>query len=221
MTLRLAIGCSSYLFAEGLKRLLEDERDIHIIGLFNDGPNSSSSLADILKLKPDIILADFSADFNILLSLPEDFFAGNSLKILLIGNSSLRFVSDKQLKDLILKGVVGILPQSADAGLLKKALKAVFLGELWIDRNTLMKLINCMKQPEKNIGLAKREKEIVSHICQGFRNKEIAQKLEISEQTVKSHCNRIYKKLGVSDRLQLALFSYRIWPDCTRVVKRN
>ena len=221
MVLRLAIGCSNYLFAEGLKGLLEGERGIDIIGLFTGGMNSESNLAEILKLKPDIILADFSSDFNILFSLPEDFFTGNHLKILLIGNSSLRFVSDRQLKELILKGVVGILPQSADADLLKKALKAVFLGELWIDRNTLMKLINCMKQPEKNIGLAKREKEIVSHICQGFRNKEIAQKLEISEQTVKSHCNRIYKKLGVSDRLQLALFSYKIWPDCTMVTKRN
>ena len=48
------------------------------------------------------------------------------------------------------------------------------------------------------------------------RDKEIAQKLQISEQTVKSHCNRIYKKIGVSDRLQLALHSHRILPEDTR-----
>lgn len=64
-----------------------------------------------------------------------------------------------------------------------------------------------MRHHEKNTSLAKREKEIIFHICQGFRNKEIAQKLQISEQTVKSHCNRIYRKLGVTDRLQLALLS--------------
>jgi DNA-binding NarL/FixJ family response regulator len=71
----------------------------------------------------------------------------------------------------------------------------------------------CMKQSAPNVRLAHREKEIISHICQGYKNKEIAQKLHISEQTVKSHCNRIYKKLGVADRLQLALHSHNILPD--------
>ena len=213
MPLKLAIGCSNHLFSEGLKKLLEDERDIHIIGIFNGGKGGAQDINDILKLRPDVILADFTADFNILSRLPEDAIAGNQLRVLLIGDRSLRLVSDRQLKDLILKGVVGILPPSADADLLKKALKAVFSGELWIDRNTLMKILACLKQPEKTVGLAKREREIVSHICQGYRNKEIAQKLNISEQTVKSHCTRIYRKLGVSDRLQLALYSYKIWPD--------
>jgi DNA-binding NarL/FixJ family response regulator len=65
---------------------------------------------------------------------------------------------------------------------------------------------------EKKIDLSKKEKEIVSLICHGCRNKEIAQRLDISEQTVKSHCNRIYKKVGVSDRLQLALYTHKLWP---------
>jgi DNA-binding NarL/FixJ family response regulator len=135
------------------------------------------------------------------------------LKIILIGDRTLRFIADKQLKELVLRGVVGILPPSADSELLRKALKAVSSGELWLDRHTLMKILTSMRHQEKGISLARREKEIVFHICQGYRNKEIAQKLSISEQTVKSHCNRIYKKLGVSDRLQLALYSYKIWPD--------
>jgi DNA-binding NarL/FixJ family response regulator len=138
--------------------------------------------------------------------------SANKLKIILIGDRSLRYVADKQLKELVLKGVVGILPPSADSELLKKALQAVFSGELWLDRHTLMKILASMKQQDQNTGLAKREREIVFHICQGYRNKEIARKLHISEQTVKSHCHRIYKKLGVSDRLQLALYSYKIWP---------
>ena len=212
MLLKLAIGCSNQLFSEGLKKLIEDERNIQIIGIFNGGKGNAQDINDVLRLRPDVILADFTADFNILSRLPEEMVAGNQLKVLLIGDRSLRLVSDRQMKDLILKGVVGILPPSADADLLKKALKAVVLGELWIDRATLMKILNCLKQPEKIVGLAKREREIVSHICQGYRNKEIAQKLNISEQTVKSHCTRIYRKLGVSDRLQLALYSYKIWP---------
>jgi DNA-binding NarL/FixJ family response regulator len=212
MALRLAIGCNNYIFCEGLKGLLKDERNIDIIGIFGDGSGSLPDLKEILKLEPDVILADYSADFNILLGLPEDALTKKKLKIILIGDSTLRHIADKQLKDLVLKGVVGILPPSADSELLKKALQAVFSGELWLDRNTLMKILASMKQQEQNTSLAKREKEIVFHICQGYRNKEIARKLEISEQTVKSHCHRIYKKLGVSDRLQLALYSNKIWP---------
>jgi DNA-binding NarL/FixJ family response regulator len=210
MPLKLAIGCSNYIFSEGLKRLLEDERDMEIVGIFNGSKSSPFSLQQILDLNPDIIISDFTVDYNILISHSENFLNDNRLKILLIGDRSMRFIADRQLKDLISKGVVGILPPSADSDLLKKALKAVLAGELWLDRSTLVKLLSAFKNTEKTVNLAKREREIVLHICQGYRNKEIAQKLNISEQTVKSHCNRIYKKIGVSDRLQLALYSFRI-----------
>ncbi len=212
MALRLAIGCNNYIFCEGLKKLLEDEKDIEIVGFFNGDSNFMPDLKEILKLNPDVILADYGTDFNSLLGLPEGSLAANKLKIILIGDRTLRYIADKQLKELVLKGVVGILPPSADSELLKKALQAVFSGELWLDRHTLMKILASMRQQEQNTTLANREKEIVFHICQGYRNKEIARKLRISEQTVKSHCHRIYKKLGVSDRLQLALYSCKIWP---------
>ena len=205
--IKIAIGCTNHLFGEGLKSLLESDRDTNVIGIFEDGPNELTNLKAILKLNPDIILSTLTCDFNIIADLPEDFLSGKQLKILFISDRSLRFIADKQLKDLISKGVVGILPPSADADLLRKAIKAVIVGELWLDRNTLLKIMSAMRHPDKNTSLAKREKEIIFHICQGFRNKEIAQKLQISEQTVKSHCNRIYRKLGVSDRLQLALLS--------------
>jgi DNA-binding NarL/FixJ family response regulator len=210
MPIRLAICCSNRLYAEGLKTLLEDESGIEITGICNG--SSMTGLEEVLQYKPDVILADFSNDFNIFLNLPDINSKDTKLRILLIGDRTMRLVADKHLKELIAKGVVGILPPSADSDLLKKALKAVSLGEVWLDRATLMKILVSMKQQEKNVALGRREREIMVHICQGFRNKEIAQKLNISEQTVKSHCNRLYKKLGVSDRLQLALYSYKLLP---------
>jgi len=216
MPLRLAIACSNNIYGEGLKSLLDNERDFHVIGTFNGDAGFVSDFQSVLNLRPDVLISDYSPDFNILMNLPGDILTDRHLKIVLIGDRTLRLIASKQLKDLVLKGVVGILPPSADSELLKKALKAVFSGELWLDRTTLVKLISSMKNQEKNASLAKREKEIVFHICQGFRNKEIADKLHISEQTVKSHCNRIYRKLGVSDRLQLALYSYKIWPFNTK-----
>ena len=92
-----------------------------------------------------------------------------------------------------------------------QAIKVVHSGELWLDRKMLKGVIHQMNPSEKKVSLTKKEKEIVSLICEGLRNKEIAQKLNISEQTVKSHCNRIFKKVGVSDRLQLALYTHKVW----------
>jgi DNA-binding NarL/FixJ family response regulator len=215
--MKIAIGCCNYIFGEGLKKLIEDDRDIEVVGVFNGGSVSFPDIKEILKLNPDIILMDFNANVNIPLCLPEDILSTGRLKILLIGDRSIGFLAERELKDLVNKGVVGILPPGADSNLLKKALKAVFSGELWLDRTSLMKLFSSMQEPDKNVALAKRENEIVSHICQGYRNKEIARKLNISEQTVKSHCNRIYKKLGVTDRLQLALYSYKIRTLSTKV----
>lgn len=214
MALKICIDCCNRLFAEAIATLLKGERDIEIVGTFNSDADLAKNLKEVLKQNPDLIISDFSTfagDITSFLALSDSFIADDRLRILLIGDSALRFVADHQLKDLIIRGVVGILPPSADSDLLKKALRAVCDGELWLDRLTLMKLLSHIKRSHSQANLAKREKEIMAHICQGYRNKEIAQKLKISEQTVKSHCNRIYKKLGVSDRLQLALYSYRIF----------
>jgi DNA-binding NarL/FixJ family response regulator len=205
MPIKVAIGCYSYLFGEGLKRLLEDEREIDVVGIFNEG----TDFREIIKIKPDVALLDF----NIFRDLPEDFANDTQVKILIIGNKTLYSVSDRRIADLVSKGVAGILPPGADSYLLKKAIKAISSGELWLDRKTMRNILSYESFSKREVKLTEAEKEIVSLICQGYRNKEIAQKLHVSEQTVKSHCNRIYKKVGVSDRLQLAIYVYKLWPD--------
>jgi DNA-binding NarL/FixJ family response regulator len=215
MGLKIAIGCCNRLFSEAIACLMEGEQDIEIINVFYGNSNLANNLQHVLKSDLDVIISDFSTfngNVNILNALYEDFDPDNKLKILLIGDRALRLIADHHLTELIKRGVVGILPTSADSTILKKAVRAVSSGELWVDKETLVKILSSIKNPEKHRYLAKREREIVLHICQGYRNKEIAQKLKISEQTVKSYCHRIYKKVGVSDRLQLVLHSYSIMP---------
>jgi len=206
MPIKIAIGCQSYLFGEGLKRLLKEEKGIKVVGIFDEG----TDLKEVAKIRPDVVILDF----NIFRSLPEDFGIDIKIKILLIGDRTLYSVSDKRIADLVSKGVVGFLPPSADSFLLKKAIKAVSSGELWLDRKTMSNLLSSdTLSKREEVRLTESEKEIVSLICQGYRNKEVAQKLDISEKTVKSHCNRIFKKVGVTDRLQLALYVYNVRPD--------
>ena len=204
MAIRIAIGCQSYLLGEALKELFKGDRDFNIVGIFDEG----ADIREIRKINPDIVVADFKT-FR---AFPADYQSDKRLKILLIGDKSWFSEVDKQIPELIMRGVFGILPPEADSTLMKKALKVVEEGELWLDRKLLQNVISHMGPAEKKIHLTKKEKEIVSLICHGYRNKEIAQRMGITEQTVKSHCNRIFKKVGVTDRLQLALYTQKMWP---------
>lgn len=205
MKIRIAIGCHSYLLGEGIKRLFRQEEEVEVIGIFDEGID----IEEILKLNPDIILADF----RIFRAFPEDFAYDKQVKILLVSDRSWASESEKQIPELLTRGVYGILSPDANSRILRKAVKVVYSGELWLDRKLIKDILYDMSHYEKKVDLTKKEREIVSLICHGYRNKEIAQKLDISEQTVKSHCNRIFKKVGVSDRVQLALYTHKIWPS--------
>ena len=100
----------------------------------------------------------------------------------------------------------GVLSPRTDLYLFKKALKAVSKGEIWIDNSTVKAFLHntgLLSMTGKINGITEREKEIIEQVCQGCRNKEIASRLFVSEQTVKAHLNRVFRKLNVSNRSQL------------------
>lgn len=100
--------------------------------------------------------------------------------------------------------MAGIIAPYTDINLFKKALKVINKGEIWLDNNYLRHLIhNAEKINNKRIFVTPKEKEIISFVCEGLSNKEIANKLNISEQTVKAHLHRIFKKFGIQSRTQL------------------
>ena len=198
MPIQVAIGSYNYLFGAGLKKLLEGEKDFHVVGIFDE----DTDLKEIARINPHIVLLEFTM-FQNLPEIPTD----SKIKILLIIDRKTYTVSEKSVGQLISKGVVGILPPGADPDLLKKAIRAIHSGELWLDRKTMSNILSKgNSSPMNEMKLTKSEKKVVALICQGLRNKEVALKLGISEQTVKSHCNRIYKKVGITDRLQLAIY---------------
>jgi len=114
-------------------------------------------------------------------------------------------------------GCRGILQKESPADLVLKCIRKVNEGELWLDRATTAQVLRQFTDEQhpprpkdrdhKNSPLSPREREIVGLVIQGFKNKELAEKLVISEQTVKNHMHNIFDKLGVSDRLELALYA--------------
>jgi DNA-binding NarL/FixJ family response regulator len=110
-------------------------------------------------------------------------------------------------------GARGVVLKQSASDLLLKSIRQVHDGEIWLDNRTTAEVIDAFKKSaesgqrrEKPL-LSDREKEVVQLVAQGFHNREIGEKLLISEQTVKNHLHNIFEKLGVSDRLELALYA--------------
>jgi DNA-binding NarL/FixJ family response regulator len=119
-------------------------------------------------------------------------------------------------------GTSGIVLKQTATDLLIKSIRKVHAGEIWLDSHTTAAVIRQFVSAEEmpappqaasstrereRSPLSQREREIVALVAQGFKNKEMAEKMFISEQTVKNHLHNIFDKLGVSDRLELALYA--------------
>ena len=212
MAVRVVVGCYNRLVAEALKRLLSPVGGISIIGVFSGAMDSK----EFFQLNPDVMLLGS----KIFQALPKDFKPAPKTKILLIGDRSLNPPPPQWFDEFISRGGAGILSPEADVTTLKEALNAVSRGEIWLDRKTMSTIISRQANGRREgAKLTDTEKEVAALICLGCRNKEIAQKLKVSEQTVKSHCNRIFKKVEVSDRLQCAIKLGRD-PDLQNYVNR-
>jgi DNA-binding NarL/FixJ family response regulator len=202
MSMKIAVYCCNALFGEGIKCILSDDPSLEV--------SNFSDPTTIGDAKPDLVIADLRTVGAIPLS---QLFEQETM-LLLLEISGLSKIEEESVSSFISKGLVGILHPNTDIPNLKKAIKSVFSGELWIERKKLRNLIseNNLRSKESSL-LTAKEMTIVKMVCKGYRNKEIMLDLNVSEQAVKSHLHRIFRKLGVADRLQLALHVMKNHPD--------
>jgi two-component system, NarL family, nitrate/nitrite response regulator NarL len=205
----ILIADAQVMFREALRSLLAREHDFRILG---EAGNGREALQLANTLKPDILLLD--------LSMPR--VSGmEALRRLASIQSQVRpvlFVEspDKsQIVEALKLGARGILPRRTTTQMLLKCIRAVASGEYWVGHQSISDLIDCIRTADpkpdsrdsNGFRLTRRELEIVSSIVDGYTNKEIAKRFSISEQTVKHHLTSIFEKVGVTNRLELALFA--------------
>jgi len=205
MELKIAICCCNCLFGESIKSLVEKykkEYKLNITTVLN-----CFDPKKINSKKPDLLITDFNTLSDV---FREDFFH-DKLRVLLLGTRCLPVIEDGRLADFISHGLVGILSSDTNESEFFKALNTIMSGELWFERKRLQGAVPVINSvTRKNAPhLTEKEIEIVKLICKGLSNKEIKKSLKITEQSVRAHLSRIYKKTGVSDRLQLALLSMK------------
>ena len=209
--IRVAIVDDHTLFREGIKRILSLEEDIEIIGEAFDGEEVLSLLT---RCNPDIMLLDIKMEkINGLQILPQIVEQYPGLKVILLTAQISLADSVRAIRD----GARGIIPKHAASEFLIKGIRRVFEGELWADNSTMTQVVESLsrkyrveRRPDKDRKeLSEREMEVVALVASGLRNREIGNKLFISEQTVKTHLSNIFQKLEINDRLGLALYAMR------------
>ncbi|MDI1472786.1 MAG: response regulator transcription factor [Thermodesulfovibrio sp.] len=190
--IKLFIKIKSKIFSELLSECILKDEDFKII--------KADNLSDEV---PDIVITDKYELKNELINRhPES-------KIFLIDTG----IPREELISLLIKyKLKGILSMNSDISHLKKALKVIYSGQTWISDE----LVKCLIEFDRfnnvvDIKLTDKEKKIMKLVCEGLSNKEIAAKLFISEQTVKAHLHRIYQKLAIKNRPQLAVIYSKIF----------
>lgn len=208
--IKVAIADDEPVYRLGLMRLLEAESDISPVG---EASNGMEAMLLLERYEPDVLLLDLQMpvmDGIEVLSEASKRKQVNT-RIIVMMTSGER---DKAVRAVRL-GARGILFKDADASLLIKSIRKVNAGEVWIDNpilsQALESLVTKPSMPaagaDRDQRLSNREMEVVRCVAMGLRNKEVADKLGVSEATIKNHLTSVYSKLGVSDRLELILYA--------------
>jgi two-component system, NarL family, nitrate/nitrite response regulator NarL len=206
-TIRVLMADDHVIFRDGLRKLLESEDDIKIVG---EASNGNECVRMLTKLKPDILLLDLRMPGKDGLAvLKETSLDSLATRIIVLTAAE----DERDAVRAMRLGARGIVLKQSASDLLVKSIHRVHSGEIWLDNSIMAEVMKAFAQSsdsgprrEKPL-LSYREKEVVQLVAQGYRNKEVGEKLFISEQTVKNHLHNIFDKLGVSDRLELALYA--------------
>lgn len=210
--IRILIADGQAMFREGLRSLLEQEPDFSVVGEAATGRELTEQVrqhaADILLLRLPLPQLCGMEVLGNLSGFPPD------LHAILFADE----ISKNQVIDALRHGARGVILKHTTPALLFKCIRAVAAGEFPVGRKSVSDLIDCLRaapgsyrnQGNSNgFNLTRRERDITLSIVDGCTNKEIAQKLAISEQTVKHHLTSIFDKVGVTNRRQLALTAIR------------
>lgn len=206
--IRVFIANGQGLFRDGLRRLLE-AGGFAVVGETADGE-------DVIPMaehtRPDVILLDIAmprqSGMEILRRLSA---AEIPARTLLLISSAERM----QVVHALKMGAHGVIAQDATSQRLFESIRCIQSGNYWIENDNVPDLVKALREEApvesaprpRRFGLTPREMEVITLVVAGYSNPEMAQRFAISEQTVKHHMSNIFDKLGVSNRLELALFT--------------
>ncbi len=209
MTVRVLLVDDEQLVRTGLRMILDSEPGLEVAGEACDG---REALEAVDALDPDVVLLDLRMPVLDGISAIRELVArGVRARILVLTT----FDTDRNVVDALHAGAIGFLLKDAPAEQLTAAIRAAATGDAVLAPTVARRVTEelARRRTPEGIGsleaLTERERDVLTRMAEGMSNAEIAERLFISEGTVKTHVARILQKLGVRDRLQAVVLAYR------------
>jgi two-component system nitrate/nitrite response regulator NarL len=201
---RIVLAEHHPIYRLGVRTLLENEADLEIVGEAVDG---EQAITMVMGLRPDVLLLEH---------LLPDISGLEVLRRLAVAKSTTRAIvltaamAEPDLRTALLNGAWGIVFKNTETDILPQCVRRVMLGEHWVGFESVDALVAGLhiSRNERRSGLTPRELDVVRGIAKGESNKDIAWRLGLSEQTVKNYLRRIFEKLNVANRVELALHAF-------------
>jgi DNA-binding NarL/FixJ family response regulator len=196
--IRFILADDHALFRQGLLSLLRLRPDVEVVAEVD----KADEILDVLERSPcDVLLLDLQMDRSAFADIDT---LAERVPVLIV-------TASERVEDALAAvqaGAKGVVFKRFAVETLMTAARAVIEGHVWLPPEIQAEMTERLRQPAEP-ALTRREKEIVRHVAMGLRNAEVADRLGISEVTVKTHVNNIFQKLGLRDRVQLTRHAIR------------
>src|SRR5215471_5723629 len=205
---RLIVADSEAIFRVGMGKIFAVEKDLEVVAQTETLPQT---LAAVSSTPADIVLFEAGLSPSPAESISEVIRRAQAgTRVIVVAQRS----GEEETVDFLRRGVRGILTRSVSPDLLVRCVRKVAAGETWLDNQGVNWVIEAYRTqaeqgvaPKHQLRLSEKEMMIIGGVTQGLKNKDIALEVGTTEQVVKNYLRKIYDKLGVSDRLELALYS--------------
>jgi two-component system nitrate/nitrite response regulator NarL len=205
-TVRIILADSQAIYRVGIRKVFALEDDLRVVA---QADSLDSLRAAIERYPTDVVLLEGGLLAGTTNVIPELLRLAPEVKLIVQAVAS----DENHTVELYRRGVRGIVNRSISPDLLVRCVRRIAAGETWIDNQSVNWVIEAYRaqaaalvSPRSQPRLSPKELAIITCITQGKRNKEIAFQLGTTEQVIKNYLRKIYDKLGVSDRLELALY---------------
>ncbi len=203
---RVIVADTQAIFRAGLRKIFALEDDIRVVGQAETLAQTQSA---VIKFSADVLIFEAALTPNPVEAVVELMRQHPNLKLVVVTPGS-----DEELTlDLFRRGVHGVVSREVEPELLVDCLRKVVAGETWLDSQGIRWVLEAYRNQHNRgagsrpkVQLTPKESLIVSCVTQGMKNKEIALRVGTTEQVVKNYLRKVYDKLGVADRLELALY---------------
>ncbi|HEY6937028.1 MAG TPA: response regulator transcription factor [Terriglobales bacterium] len=203
---RLIVADSQTIFRVGLRKIFALEDDIRVVG---QAESYGQAISAIAKFSADVILFETALAAEPAEAVSELLRCAPNCKLIVLTASA----SQDEVLELFRRGAHGIIDRSIPPETLVACIRKVAKGDMWLDEQAVNWVLHAFRTqatrpiaPAAKVHLTQKEMMIVACVAQGMKNKEIAVRVNTTEQVVKNYLRKVYDKLGVSDRLELALY---------------